>query len=878
MSEGVSNRIYSMIDDDGNKRLDFVEFFTYIFMMIFGEKEQKIRFIYGFICHSEATQRESKIAFKPNDKAKEKIHLKFKKKVENTIIPNIHTREEHFVKSERNGFTREDLLEFYLLINQDSRSKGEATVANAEIMANTVYAVLDVNKDRVISFEEFRQFLARDPANIDFFNFVNGTKQSALKELRSDKRLLELIEESRKTKILLNKLGRLIFKDEILEYEEDKYIEAFSKALEQNLKNSPYLKENSEADQFMRRHRRRVDLTAIIDSYITSQESDSKKSKTKTNSSFPDDLRIRGVETIFSNQLYAAFETHFKVKTKKSCDCHINLSLPNKISHKVSQNIEQVDEGKSMSDKMSNSIPTFANETRENELNMQLRFHTTGASKGKTQNRYQRFLNFAQSITRPEFLEKNDIQGESFGHKKLPVVAINRISKNKGTENYSEIKEIPDITLCHVDQRSIPENGAVIPTIGEYNIANRIFQYFAKTQSQVAKLERMIIEEKSKASNSLLTSQALIQQAKSKSRAGSKRNFFFKDQNWNIVTTMLVGMKSSCSFTSDDHHHTLSEIDFQLQNIFGIEAVYKNYFTHCRFTDFAPYVFSEMRGLFGIRHDEYMNSIGLNNFSSAFYDKLLLMLYEQSSGKSGSFFFYSHDDKYLIKTIHRDECKKFLKILPQYHKYFSEADQNKQRSLLSRFYGMHRIECLKNETTAFDVHVIVMNNVLHTPYGEIGVKYDLKGSTYKRLTTEKEIGNKAALKDLNFIDERSRNPNFGFHVGRENREELISQIRRDTNFLQAHNIIDYSLMVGVIEHESSITNLKNISKGDTIVLDDIDGRRKFCIGIIDTLTNFGAKKRGEFILKRTVFGGGVSAVPPRGYANRFINFIEAIFN
>ena len=40
-----------------------------------------------------------------------------------------------------------------------------------------------------------------------------------------------------------------------------------------------------------------------------------------------------------------------------------------------------------------------------------------------------------------------------------------------------------------------------------------------------------------------------------------------------------------------------------------------------------------------------------------------------SSGKSGSFFYYSFDDKYMLKTISRDEFLFFKKIIRNYYEH-----------------------------------------------------------------------------------------------------------------------------------------------------------------------------------------------------------------
>jgi len=46
------------------------------------------------------------------------------------------------------------------------------------------------------------------------------------------------------------------------------------------------------------------------------------------------------------------------------------------------------------------------------------------------------------------------------------------------------------------------------------------------------------------------------------------------------------------------------------------------------------------------------------------------------------------------------------------------------------------------------------------------------------------------------------------------------------------------------------------------------------LGIIDTLTCYDAKKKIEHFVKEIAFGPTISAIPPKEYADRFINFID----
>ena len=42
----------------------------------------------------------------------------------------------------------------------------------------------------------------------------------------------------------------------------------------------------------------------------------------------------------------------------------------------------------------------------------------------------------------------------------------------------------------------------------------------------------------------------------------------------------------------------------------------------------------------------------------------------ESQGKSGSFFFFSHDGKFIIKTMYDSELEIFMKALPDYFKHY----------------------------------------------------------------------------------------------------------------------------------------------------------------------------------------------------------------
>ena len=61
----------------------------------------------------------------------------------------------------------------------------------------------------------------------------------------------------------------------------------------------------------------------------------------------------------------------------------------------------------------------------------------------------------------------------------------------------------------------------------------------------------------------------------------------------------------------------------------------------------------------------------------------------ESAGKSGSFFFFSHDNRLLIKTMKGNEKKIMLNILDDYIDHIKKSNN---KSLLARIYGIYTIK------------------------------------------------------------------------------------------------------------------------------------------------------------------------------------------
>jgi hypothetical protein len=111
----------------------------------------------------------------------------------------------------------------------------------------------------------------------------------------------------------------------------------------------------------------------------------------------------------------------------------------------------------------------------------------------------------------------------------------------------------------------------------------------------------------------------------------------------------------------------------------------------------------------------------------------------EGAGKSGSFFFFTHDDRFIIKTMRQGEVNIFLKFLPSYIDHFSKNPQ----SLLAKIFGVYSV----HRKGMGRVQIMLMENTLQFKNKQnIKSIYDLKGSTYQRTSDQ------GVLKDLNFMD------------------------------------------------------------------------------------------------------------------------------
>ncbi|XP_075453710.1 phosphatidylinositol 4-phosphate 5-kinase type-1 beta isoform X2 [Ascaphus truei] len=321
--------------------------------------------------------------------------------------------------------------------------------------------------------------------------------------------------------------------------------------------------------------------------------------------------------------------------------------------------------------------------------------------------------------------------------------------------------------------------------------------------------------------------------------------------------------------------------DVLMQDFYVVESVFlpsegsnltpAHHYPDFRFKTYAPLAFRYFRELFGIKPDDYLYSL---------CGEPLIEL--SNPGASGSIFFVTSDDEFIIKTVQHKEAEFLQKLLPGY--YMSGG---------------------------INIRLVVMNNVLPRSL-RMHYTYDLKGSTYKRRASRKEREKSfPTYKDLDFLQDMHE----GLYFDPETYSALMKTLQRDCRVLESFKIMDYSLLLGihVLDHaskdkegESSQYNIDNKRPSvqkvlystalesiqgpgkavDSVIKESTLGgipaknhkgeRLLLFMGIIDILQSYRLMKKLEHSWKALVYDGDtVSVHRPGFYADRFLKFMNS---
>nr|CAI9859000.1 Phytopthora agathidicda GPCR-PIPK 7 [Phytophthora agathidicida] len=227
-----------------------------------------------------------------------------------------------------------------------------------------------------------------------------------------------------------------------------------------------------------------------------------------------------------------------------------------------------------------------------------------------------------------------------------------------------------------------------------------------------------------------------------------------------------------------------------------------------RFTPYKPQAFAELRQAYGIKAADFMKSFQTSTKPNI------------SEGASGAFMFFSGDKKYIVKSMAEEEARFLCEIAEKYAEYLILNPS----SLITKFYGCFKI-------TMYDkrFYFIVMENLFDVMEEGVQIhhRFDIKGSWVNRSYKRPRRGAKVKCRHCSMMFKYGAKksslqcPNVvGLHepnvvlkdndlrtrmrIGTEEGVELYEQLRDDSLFLCDLGIMDYSLLLGVMDIEFAV--------------------------------------------------------------------------
>ncbi|KAG7387929.1 phosphatidylinositol-4-phosphate 5-kinase-like protein 1 [Phytophthora pseudosyringae] len=239
------------------------------------------------------------------------------------------------------------------------------------------------------------------------------------------------------------------------------------------------------------------------------------------------------------------------------------------------------------------------------------------------------------------------------------------------------------------------------------------------------------------------------------------------------------------------------------------------------FKDFAPHVFRRLREEAKVSSASYRNSLQQTTKERV------------SEGKSGAFFYFTEDRKYVVKTLTNEELKSLLGILPKYYTFMKRNPD----TFMTRFFGCHGLT-MYGKTVFF----VVMQSVFATSL-QIHERFDLKGSWVGRLEGRKPTGTIATCKFCNAeytiggshdqrcnvrregnmnhqYDQVGKDLNWNRHMALpySTARAVAVQLTADSDFLCSINCIDYSLLVGIHHRSFNVSHYSSADSFDSPAL------------------------------------------------------------
>ncbi|XGW21022.1 hypothetical protein V3C99_004185 [Haemonchus contortus] len=219
-------------------------------------------------------------------------------------------------------------------------------------------------------------------------------------------------------------------------------------------------------------------------------------------------------------------------------------------------------------------------------------------------------------------------------------------------------------------------------------------------------------------------------------------------------------------------------------------------------------------------------------------------------GKSGSFFYRTQDDRFVVKQMSRFEIQSFVEFAPHYFDYVKTAVVENKLTALCKVYGVFRVG-YKSKATQLKFDILVMEYLFYKH--NVDQVWDLKGSLRNRMASTGKSTSDLVLLDENLMKDLW---NKQLYIYPHAKAALNQAISNDSHFLSSQHVMDYSLLVGVDE-----------TNGELI------------LGIVDYMRTYTLDKKLESWVKIVAIPGAhlPTILSPEMYCTRFSEAIDTYF-
>ncbi|KAL0483560.1 phosphatidylinositol phosphate kinase [Acrasis kona] len=423
------------------------------------------------------------------------------------------------------------------------------------------------------------------------------------------------------------------------------------------------------------------------------------------------------------------------------------------------------------------------------------------------------------------------------------------------------------------------------------------------------------------------------EQKKKKWHVNGMGSVIYKDHDgFTLMKQIQMGIRTTVSQVQEkkDKEVTISDINNVLKLDFPKKgSLYTPFHQYppFKFYDYAPLAFRQLRDRFGIKLQHYLISLC--------HEQSLSIL--GTPGKSGSLFFFSADMQYIIKTITKAESKFLRKILSNYYNHV----MTNPSTLITRFYGLYSIKPQDGRNVRFIVmnNVFDTNVYVEERYDlkgstvgrTLSEKEKSKQETFifkdndfldkkRKIHVAKQVRDKLMdqlKRDCSWLESvKIMDYSLLLGVHKVTDEDMANMTVSDTNSLVDDSASgplppedNHAKVASTSSTTGNSTLLSNLFRNTEATSTEasplskhfhgsklnefqkffgglpsveVDGRREiYFVGIIDLLQQWDSRKQLENLWKGSIHWGdkkNISAVSPKLYASRFLQFVEKSFD